>query len=184
MSHTNTADEIITFWFSEPVKRLWYSTNPAFERLLRVNYINLYRAACNHGLEHWSETAEGSLALSIILGQFPLHMFRNDAESFESEDSAKAIARNAINMGQDTELEDMQKVFIYAPFIQSESMEDQLYALKLFEDAELTENLKYAQRHHDIIKRFGRFPKRNRALGRISTTEEREYLKSEEDLFA
>ena len=184
MSYTQSADEIITFWFSEPVKRLWYNTNPAFERLLRINYLNLYNAACNNTLDHWRESAKGSLALTIILGQFPLHMFRNDAESFEYEESAKASARNTINKGQDVELEDMQKIFIYMPFMQSESMEDQLYALKLFEDAELAEYLKYAQRHHDIIKRFGRFPQRNRALGRISTTEEREYLKTEEDLFA
>jgi uncharacterized protein (DUF924 family) len=184
MSHTNTADEIITFWFSEPVKRLWYSTNPAFERLLRVNYLNLYRAACNHALDHWGEEAEGSLALTIILDQFPLHMFRDEEESFENEESARAIARNAINKGQDNELKKFQKGFIYTPFMHSESMEDQLYAIKLFEDAELIEHLKYAQQHHDIIKRFGRFPQRNRALGRISTTEEKEYLKSKEDLFA
>ncbi len=178
MSYTQTADEIITFWFSEPVKRHWYNTNPAFERLLRVNYLNLYRAACNHALDHWGEEPEGSLALTLILDQFPLHMFRDEAESFESEESARAIARNAINKGQDNELEDIEKGFIYTPFMHSESMEDQLYAIKLFEDAELTEHLKYVQQHHDIIKRFGRFPQRNHALGRISTAEEKEYLKS------
>ena len=178
MGHTNTADEIITFWFSEPVKRLWYSTNPAFERLLRVNYLNLYHAACNHSLDHWSASPKGSLALVIILGQFPFHMFRNEAESFESEESARAIAHKAISKGHDNELEDIQKGFIYSPFMQSESMEDQLHAIKLFEDAELPEFLKHAQQHHDVIKRFGRFPQRNKALGRISSAEEKEYLKS------
>jgi len=178
MSHTTTADEIITFWFSEPVKRLWYDTSPAFERLLKVNYLNLYQAASKHSLDHWGAVSEGSLALTIILDQFPLHMFRNETESFTNVESAKAIARNAISKGHDKELKSDQKGFIYAPFMHSESMEDQLYAIKLFEDAELTEHLKYAQQHHDAIKRFGRFPERNRALGRISTTEEREYLKS------
>lgn len=178
MSDSNTADEIITFWFSEPVKRLWFSTNPAFERLLRINYLNLYKAACKHGLDHLGEVAEGSLALTIVLDQFPLHMFRDEAEAFKNVESAKAIAQNAINMGQDHELNDIQKGFIYTPFMHSESLDDQLYAIKLFEDADLTEHLKYAQQHHDVIKRFGRFPERNRALGRISTTEEKEYLKS------
>ena len=179
MSHTNSADEILTFWFSEPVKRLWYSTNPAFERLLRVNYLNLYHAACNHALDSWCAIPEGSLALTIILDQFPLHMFRDKAESFGNEERAKEIARNAINRGQDNELKDIQKEFIYTPFMRSESMEDQLYAIKLFEDAGLTEGLKYAQQHLDVIKRFGRFPQRNRALGRISSLEEKEYLKSD-----
>ena len=73
MSHTNSADEILTFWFSESVKRLWFSTTPAFERLLRVNYLNLYRAACKHALDPWCIKAEGSLAVTIILDQFPLH---------------------------------------------------------------------------------------------------------------
>lgn len=178
MGHINTADEIITFWFSEPVKRLWYSTNPAFERLLRVNYLNLYHAGCKHSLDHWCATAKGSLALAIILGQFPFHMFRNEAESFDYGESARDVAKKAINSGQDHELEDLQKGFIYSPFMQSESMEDQIYAVKLFGDAELTEFLKYAQQKHDVIKRFGRFPQRNKALGRISSLEEKEYLES------
>ena len=145
MGHTNTADEIITFWFSEPVKRLWHETNPAFERLLRVNYLNLYEAACKHALDHWSEEAEGSLALIIILDQFPFHMFPNDSKSFENGENAIAIARNAINRGQDNELKETQKGFIYSPFMRSESIADQEYAIKLFEDAELTEFLNYAK---------------------------------------
>lgn len=182
MGHTNTADEIITFWFSEPVKRLWYDTNPAFERLLRVNYLNLYNAACKHALDKWCVVPEGSLALIIILDQFSFHMFPNEAKSFENGENARAIARNAINRGQDNELEEMQKGFIYSPFMHSESMADQEYAIKLFEDAGLTEFLNYAQQHHDTIKRFGRFPERNRVLGRISTKEEKEYLKSKKEM--
>lgn len=178
MSHINTSDEIITFWFSEPVKRIWFGNNPAFERLLRVNYLNLYRAACKHALNDWSMSAEGSLALTIIMDQFPLHMFPGEEESFINVDNTKIIAKNAIQKGQDNELEDIQKRFLYTPFMHSESMEDQLYAIKLFEDAELFEHLKYAQQHHDLIKQFGRFPQRNKVLGRISSTEEREYLKS------
>lgn len=178
MSHINTADEIITFWFSESVKRLWFSTNPAFERLLRINYLNLYHAACKHAQDHWCATPEGSLALAIILDQFPIHMFRNEAESFEHGETARAVAQKAIDSGQDNELENIQKGFIYSPFMQSESMKDQIYSVRLFEDAELIEFLKHAQQHHDVIKRFGRFPQRNRALGRISSSEEKEYLES------
>lgn len=176
MAHT--ADEIITFWFSEPVKRLWFDTNPAFERLLRVNYLHLYQAARKHALDHWGEISEGSLALTIILDQFPLHMFRHEAESFESQESARSVARSAISMGHDKDLKRSLRGFIYTPFMHSESMEDQLYAIKLFEDSDLTEHLEYAQQNHNVIKRFGRFPQRNRALGRISTPEEKEYLKS------
>lgn len=181
MGHTSTADEIITFWFSQPVKRLWYDNNPAFERLLRVNYLNLYQAASNHALDKWCAVPEGSLALIIILDQFSFHMFPNEEKSFENSENAIAIARNAINRGQDNELEDMQKGFIYSAFMHSESLADQEYALKLFEDAELTEFLNYAQQNHDTIKRFGRFPERNKVLGRISTQEEKEYLKSKKD---
>ncbi len=180
MTHTTTPEEIIAFWFSEPVKRLWFNANPSFDRLLRVNYLEAYEIARSGHLSSWQQQAEGSVALTILLDQFPLNMFRGEARSFATEEEARRVAKNAIKLGFDRALTDDQKIFIYMPFMHSESMDDQNYAVKLFENAQLTDNLKYATHHRDIIQRFGRFPHRNKILGRESTPEELEYLKSKD----
>lgn len=178
MTHKTTPDEIISFWFSETVKRLWFNANPAFDRMLRINYLNAYESACGGHLQDWTRSAEGSLALTILFDQFPLNMFRGESRSFATEEQALQVARQAIKAGFDKQLTDDQKIFIYMPFMHSESLDDQNYAVKLFEDAQLTENLQYALHHRDLIQRFGRFPHRNKILGRDSTPEELQYLRS------
>jgi uncharacterized protein (DUF924 family) len=177
---SETIDDILTFWFSERVKPLWYNSTPEFDRELRDKYMDTYQAALNGELSVWEETPQGALALVICLDQFPLNMFRNKAESFAGEAPSRQVAAMAIKKGFDQSLEGVQKAFLYLPYMHSEELTDQDRVLELFSKAGLEDNLKWANHHRDIVKRFGRFPHRNAILGRQNTPEEIAYLQSDE----
>jgi len=173
-------DGILTLWFSERVKPLWYNSTPEFDKELREKYLDTYQAALNGELSIWEETPQGALALVICLDQFPLNMFRNKAESFAGEAPSRQVAAKAIEKGFDQILDDEQKAFLYLPYMHSEELADQDRVLELFSKAGLKDNLKWASHHRNIVKRFGRFPHRNAILGRQSTPEETAYLQSDE----
>ncbi len=172
--------ELIDFWFSAEVSKLWYNSTPAFDRLLRERYLDLWQQANRGELEHWEESAQGSLALVILLDQFPLNMFRGSAQSYSSEARSREIARVAIARGFDRELSAEQCEFLYKPFMHSEDIEDQLLAIELFAQPGLESNLRFARHHHGVVEKFGRFPHRNVALGRDNTDAEIEYLNSKQ----
>jgi len=173
-------NDILTLWFSERVKPLWYNSTPEFDQELRENYMDAYQAALNGGLSAWEETPQGALALVICLDQFPLNMFRNQAESFAGEAPSREVAARAIEKGFDQSLEGAQRAFLYLPYMHSENMTDQDRVMELFSKAGLKDNLKWASHHRNIVQRFGRFPHRNVILGRQSTPEEIAYLQSDE----
>ncbi|MBC8508845.1 MAG: DUF924 domain-containing protein [Chloroflexi bacterium] len=170
-------EDIIDFWFSDEARNKWFNSTPEFDDLLRGRYEKTWGLARAETYDHWEDEARGALALIIILDQFPLNMFREDARQYSTEDHARRIARHAIDAGLDKKLSKMQQAFVYLPFMHSESLEDQNLAVELYQQAGLTDNLGYAQHHRGVIQRFGRFPHRNQALGRVSTDEEIEYLK-------
>lgn len=172
--------DIIEFWFSEDVSKLWFKSTPEFDRELRESYLETWQRAKNGELENWKETAAGCLALVILLDQFPLNMFRDHAERYSTEAQSRDVARHAIERGFDRSLDAREKAFLYMPFMHSEVLTDQELALELFDQPGLESNLRFARHHHDIIARFGRFPHRNEALGRENTEAEIEYLNSEE----
>ena len=175
-----TSDEMLSFWFSERVKTLWYNSTPEFDEELRQKYLDTYQAALNGELSAWEDTPQGALALVICLDQFPLNMFRNKVESFVGEAPSRQIAARAIEKGFDQSLGGSQKAFLYLPYMHSEDMADQDRVLELFSKAGLEDNLKWAKHHRGIVVRFGRFPHRNAILGRQSTSEEIAYLQSDE----
>lgn len=176
----NEIEDILTFWFSDSVKKLWFNSTPEFDAKLKQKYLPLVERAERGELDAWAEDAHGALALVIILDQFPLNMFRQQARSFATEAKARQAAHQAVNMKMDQSLSDEQKVFLFMPFMHSENLADQDKAVELFEQAGLVDNLRYAKHHRELIRRFGRFPHRNRALGRESSAEEIEYLNSKE----
>ena len=175
-----TAQQLITFWFSERVRPLWFNATPEFDAELREDYLATYQAALNGELADWADTAEGALALVICLDQLPLNILRGQAESFAGEAPARQVAATAIAEGLDQALTPMQKAFLYMPYMHSEDLADQDRALELFEQAGLTDNLHWAKHHREIVARFGRFPHRNAILGRESTAEELAWLASDE----
>lgn len=172
--------EVIEFWFSEPVRKLWFDSTPAFDQQLRERFGATYEAAAAGELDDWQRTPAGALALVIVLDQFPLNMFRGEARSFQTEARSREVAAAAIERGLDDSLDDKQKAFLYLPFMHSESLADQDRSVALFESAGLKDNLKWAYHHRDIVRRFDRFPHRNAILGRESTPEEAAYLDSDE----
>ncbi|MGD8592395.1 MAG: DUF924 family protein [Gammaproteobacteria bacterium] len=176
----NEIKALLAFWFSEPVKKLWFNSTPEFDAELREKYLHFLERAERGELDDWANDARGALALVIILDQFPLNMFRQQARSFATENKARQVADLATDKGLDQSLSAEQKAFLYLPFMHSENLADQDKSVELFEKAGLTENLRYAKHHRELIQRFGRFPHRNRILGRESTAEEEDYLNSKE----
>jgi uncharacterized protein (DUF924 family) len=172
--------ELIDFWFSAEVSKLWYNSTPVFDQQLREGYLDLWQQASQGELQHWQETALSSLALVILLDQFPLNMFRGSAQCYSSEARSREVACAAIDRGFDRELAAEQCSFMYMPFMHSEDIEDQRLAIKLFSQPGLESNLRFAKHHHGIIEKFGRFPHRNAVLGRDNTDAEIEYLNSKQ----
>lgn len=171
---------ILDFWFSEEVKPKWFNSTKAFDRLLTEQYLDVWQAAQAGQLDPWCESAQGALALVILLDQFPLNMFRARPESFATEARSREIATEAIVNGFDQQLDDKQKVFLYMPFMHSEDLADQDRSVELYTSAGMLDNAKWARHHRDIVARFGRFPHRNKILGRVSSAAEQAWLDSEE----
>jgi uncharacterized protein (DUF924 family) len=171
--------DIIRFWFSDAVSKHWFSSAPALDDEIRRRFESLWRDASTGKRSEWKNTPEGCLALVIVLDQFPLNMFRGEAASFETEQMSVAITRHALRGDFHKRLAAQQQAFLYMPLMHSERMEDQERSVKLYEEAGLEDNLAFAKHHREIIRRFGRFPHRNAILGRESTAQELEYLRSE-----
>ena len=169
---------VLTFWFSESASKLWFKSTPEFDQEISSRFRTLWLKAKQNKLSAWEKTAEGCLALAIVLDQFPLNMFRGCPESFSTEQQAINISRQAINNQFDKELAVHKQPFLYMPLMHSENIEDQNLSVELFSISGLKSNLRFAKHHREIIKRYGRFPHRNAILGRDSTEEELEYLNS------
>lgn len=174
------AADVVAFWFAETAQPLWFAATPDFDEQLRARFLETYRAAAAGRLTDWEATPEGALALTIVLDQFPLNLFRGQPESFATEVAARAVADRAISRGFDRTLPPVQRQFLYLPFMHGEALADQERSVRLYQQPGLEEGLRFARHHHDLIARFGRFPHRNAILGRTSTAEERAYLASPE----
>ena len=175
----HSPESIIEFWYSDKVKEKWFNSSLEFDKELKTKYEDVWLAALRGEFSTWRGTANGCLALAIVLDQFPLNMFRNEVKSFSSEAIAIKVAKEAVEKGFDKEIEKDKVSFLYMPLMHSEIIDDQNLAVKLFEQANLLDNLRFAKHHHDIVNRFGRFPHRNIILDRESTPDEIEYLKSD-----
>ncbi len=172
--------DIVAFWFAETVRPLWFAATPDFDDALRARFLATYRAAAAGRLTAWKTTADGVLALVIVLDQFPLNLFRGQPESFATEAAARVVADCAIASGFDQALPPEQRLFLYLPFMHGEALADQERSVRLYQQPGLKDSLRFARHHHALIQRFGRFPHRNAILGRASTAEELAYLASPE----
>ena len=175
-----TAKDIVDFWFAEECRKCWFNATSEMDEMIRKRFESIWRDARDNKLRSWMDSAEGCLALVIILDQFPLNMYRGKAESFSTEAASREVARYAIEQGFDQNMSVEEKGFLFLPFMHSENMEDQNESIALFERAGMTDNLKWARHHRDIVQRFGRFPHRNNILGRENSQQEDVYLQSDE----
>jgi uncharacterized protein (DUF924 family) len=170
-----TPAEILAFWRTAGHDR-WYTRDDRFDAEVRRRFLEPWRKAAASELSSWENSDDGALALVIVLDQFPRNMFREDARTYSSDALAREVARRAIDRGVDARVDPSLREFLYMPFMHSEDLGDQLHCVELFRSTDNAESLKYAQGHADIIRRFGRFPHRNRILGRATTPGEREFL--------
>src|SRR5687767_5027385 len=168
-----TAQEVLDFWFGAD-RKAWFEKNPAFDAEIRGRFLPLYERAAAGELQAWREDPAGCLALVILLDQFPRNMFRGSARAFATDALAREAARTMVERGWDKRLSPDERTFVYLPFEHSEALEDQELAMRLFEG---NPNFEWARKHWEIIRRFGRFPHRNAALGRESAPEEIAFLK-------
>lgn len=171
------AEDILYFWFTEAGKKGWWEKSKAFDDLIRRRFGMLYEAARQGELYAWRDRDEGRLAEIIILDQFPRNMFRDSARAFESDPMALALSQEAVRLGVGENWDADHRAFLYMPHMHSESLKVHETALELFARPGLEDNLDFEKRHMAIIERFGRYPHRNKALGRVSTDEEIAFLK-------
>jgi uncharacterized protein (DUF924 family) len=170
--------EILEFWFNERAQPMWFNSTPEFDAEVRREFEDTYQAGKHGQLAHWEQDSNGALALIVLFDQLPHHIYRHRPESFVMESRARDVARHMIWRGWDQELDPQQRHFVYLPFMHSESLEDQDYAVQLFSQPGLENGGKWARHHREIVRRFGRFPHRNGILGRANTPGEIEYLES------
>jgi len=176
----HTIQDLLDFWFSPRLSKHWFASTPALDTEIRTRYETLWQRAMAGELDDWAASPEGALALTIVLDQLPLNMFRGQAQAFSSEQQAVTVAKQAVARGDDQRLPNDRVFFLYLPLMHSENLADQDQSVALFERAGLVNNLRFAEHHHGLIRRFGRFPHRNALLGRASTAEEIAYLDSPE----
>lgn len=179
---------VIDFWFSPRAKALWFEKNKDFDSEIQTRFGAAIHEAQLGGFEAWAHTAIGCLALLILLDQMARNIYRGQAKAFLGDPRALAIAEAAIARHFDQELSFEQRRFFYLPFEHAEDMVHQDRSIALFtrllatatpeEQKSAEVQLDYAHRHRDIIQRFGRYPHRNDALGRVSSADEIAFLKS------
>ena len=175
MSNSLTPADIVSFWRAAGYER-WFKKDEAFDDEIRSRFLSDYEDAAAGKYADWEKTAEGSLALLILLDQFPRNMFRGQARAFETDVMARAITAGALVRGFDSQVPADMRLFFYVPFEHSENIADQERGVALYKAAGDAEGLKWAEIHADIIRRFGRFPHRNTVLGRATTPQEQKFL--------
>jgi len=170
-----TPNDILTFWRNAGEKQ-WYEKNRRFDEAIRLKFEPVHHAAARGEYDGWMESAEGCLALLILLDQFPRNLYRGSAHSYATDGKARAIARHAVARGWHKDVEPAMRQFMLLPFEHSEDLADQDQGLALAEDLGDPANVKWMNIHRDVIVRFGRFPHRNPALGRETTEAEQQFL--------
>ena len=182
-------EDILAIWFGRPAdadwgqpRDCWFFPTAEFDRLLAERFSDATGQAARGDLDHLAADAQGTLALLVLLDQLPRNLYRDDPKAFASDAKALALATDAIGAGTDRLVEPIQRWFFYLPFEHSENIGDQDRSVALFASLgpDHQQGLDYAERHRAIIRRFGRFPHRNRILGRAGTPQETAFLETSE----
>ena len=170
--------EVLEFWIGEIGPKGWYAGGADIDTACRERFADLWQAVHDGGLDHWVDGTVGTLAFLILTDQIPRNIHRNSALAFATDAMARVAARQAVAMGWDLNAPEPERQFFYMPFEHSEDPADQALAVEY-----LTERMPnspdlglHARAHAEVIRRYGRFPTRNLALGRVSSPEEQAYL--------
>jgi uncharacterized protein (DUF924 family) len=178
-------EEVLDFWFGPErgkARVQWFRKDAAFDASIRERFAALHAAAARREREAWRASADPMLALVIVLDQFSRNLFRGDARAFAQDAHARECASEALMRGDDLGLLPVERQFLYLPFEHSEDLADQRVAVERMRSLEAFEETRglteWAVRHCEIVERFGRFPHRNAVLGRETTPEETEFLRT------
>lgn len=170
--------DILHFWFNELSVKDWWSKNDLLDQNITRRFGDLHHQASQGELWSWRESCQGRLAEIIVLDQFSRNIYRNHRKSFANDPMALALSQEAVAKSCDQNLSADEKSFLYIPFMHSESSAIHHQAVKLYDQPGLEKNLEFEILHKNIIDRFGRYPHRNKILGRESTKEEIDFLKT------
>jgi uncharacterized protein (DUF924 family) len=190
-SAMSQSESVLDFWFApEPGAKVgtfrlqWFIPDPTFDRLCSERFLTSYEDAAQGRLDDWRNEPRSCLALILLLDQFPRNMFRGMAQAFATDAKARELSHHAVACGYDREFSPLKRMFFYLPLEHSENLDDQRESVRLVralatQNSDPAELLKYAEEHLETIRRFGRFPTRNQALGRQSTQEEIDFLREQ-----
>jgi len=172
-------DEILTFWIEEVGPAGWYKSDPDLDETIRTRFEATWGQARAGACGLWITAPRSTLAYIILTDQFPRNIFRGDARSFATDRSARAAAKIAMDRGWDMRIPEPERQFFYLPLMHSENQIDQDRTVRLLCER-MPEtgaaNLLHAKAHREVIRRYGRFPYRNAALGRTNTPPEETFL--------
>ncbi len=177
-STQHSPESILDFWYKETAPSQWWAKSEDFDRLIATRYASLLDQACRCELYSWRDTPAGRLAEIIVLDQFSRNIYRDHSRAFDCDPLALGLAQTAISLEADLQLNAVQRAFLYMPYMHSESPMIHRIAVSLFSQDGMGSNLDFELRHKGIIDRFGRYPHRNAILGRTSTPEEIEFLRT------
>jgi len=169
------ATELVTFWKNAGQSQ-WFAKDREFDDRFRARFIGLHEAAARGDLDAWQASAMGTLALLLLLDQFPRNSFRGTPRMYATDARARRVADRAIRDGYDLAIDPSLRLFMYLPFGHSEDLVDQERSVDLARRLLHPEGLVHAEHHREIVRRFGRFPHRNAILGRVPRPDEVRYL--------
>jgi len=167
--------DVVEFWRSAGRER-WFAANASFDANVREHFLDAHHAAARGECAAWLDSAEGALALLLLLDQVPRNAFRGSAHAYATDGLARHYVRLALAAGHDRQVEPELRMFFYLPYEHAEDPALQREAVELFSALGDADCLQWAVQHEEIIQRFGRFPHRNAALGRETTHEEQRFL--------
>lgn len=176
-------EDVIRFWFEEHGPADWFSANPEFDARLAARFGESHESVARGEAFRWRESPEGRLAEIIVLDQFSRQLYRGSSRAFAQDRMALALAQEAVAGGHDRAIDPVRRKFLYMPYMHSESLVIHEEAVRLFTALEDAETLKFEIAHRDCLLRFGRYPRRNQALGRVSTADELDYIAAGEGMF-
>lgn len=178
------AKDILTFWFGTAElqadigkREIWFKSTPEFDSELIDRFSDIHERAAAGEFHHFRETPDECLALVISLDQFPRNIYRGSGKAFHTDEKACALSHHALSHGYDDAISLEPRKFFYLPLVHSENLDDQEIAVEKYKSFDDEKSLASSIGHRDAIKQFGRFPHRNKVLGRTNTPEEEEYLK-------
>ena len=178
MPKPKSSSNVLDFWFREILSEQWYKKDPAFDETIRDRFETTVTAALASRLDNWANNADGCLALILLLDQFTRNIYRDTPRAFSGDEMGLALSLRCAEREYLSHEDPAYRQFMLMPMMHSEDLAIQERSLPLFENLTNPLTYEYAVKHRDIIARFGRFPHRNAILGRPSSDEELEFLKT------